>query len=315
MSAAAWAKGRLLDRPRDAKGRFVSMGGSAADAATDRARKVGTVEAHRQATQLHMQAAANHAGEAARLLERAKGLGKREAKVYAEAAAKHQELAKAHRTAALEHAADAPTLERFGIEHSLDPSGKAMVESAIARGGFGPYLAEHPLESVREHSMADRSCNGVYARPTALGGKAFISIKDSESAEVTFARVQKGGSRSLGHEGCFSVSQMAKTPAEMRERIMVHELGHHIHLDRSNPLPGELMVAIVKAHGQRVQVKDDKASTKPGKWTPSAYSNGDHKEWFAEVHAAYVFHPKELKAKDPEAYALVKRVRAARGMK
>ncbi len=209
------------------------------------------------------------------------------------------------------------TFQQLGIAHSLDKDSRRVVEGAIARGGYERYLKDHPLGRVEEHSIEESHNNAVYARPKrAEADLPFISIKDAPGFEVAHARSQRiradlGRKAAIGSDNTFTVSTLAKTPEAMRERTMVHELGHHIHLDVHNPLPSDLMTRIAQAYNRRVGA--DK-KTVPGKFVVSMYARDNHKEWFAETHAAYVYHGAALKKKDPEAYALVRDVRKARGL-
>jgi hypothetical protein len=106
----------------------------------------------------------------------------------------------------------------------------------------------------------------------------------------------------------------------MQESTTIHELGHHIHLNGADPLDPALNRAIELAYMARVERQMDPKTGRPrvrvrgGAWVPSSYSRANHKEWFAETHSAFVQFPETLKAKDPEAFALIRRVRKARGM-
>lgn len=275
------------------------------------------------ASRAHADAAAQHTREGARLSKLASKAPKALQGRLRTAAGKQAQIAAEHRSLAKYHSTAAPTLEELGIKHDLSDKAKRGVERAVQRGGFGAYLREHPITEVREHGATTtgpagerQAANGVYSHPKSLGGAALVSLKAEAGVKVAFDKAQakwakQGGPAKLGSDKLFSLSTLAKTVEGMRERTMVHELSHHIHLDKRNPLAPKLDKAIESAYNARV---DANKSVKPGAWTPSVYSRGNHKEWFAEVHAAYVFHPKALERNDPEAYRLIQRVRRARGM-
>lgn len=215
-------------------------------------------------------------------------------------------------------------LSALGAAHALHSAGRRDVESAIRKGGFGRYLEKHPVSAVLEHtkdpekasgSKVVRSANGVYVHKA--GEVPHISISDMRSTKATFERNRRKiekrgeGEPTLGGEHTFSISQMAKTPSELREATMVHELSHHLHLDPTHPLPEREMNAIRKAYAARIGPDKE---LRPGAWAPSIYSHANDKEWFAELHTAYVLHGRDLKRHDPKAYALVQRIRKRRGM-
>jgi hypothetical protein len=220
--------------------------------------------------------------------------------------------------------ASTASLNALGATHSLHSAGRADIEAAIRHGGFAAYLSKHPVSQVLEHtkdpdkvsgSKIVRSANGVYVHKA--GETPHISISDMRTTKATFARNQakiakRGkGQPSLGGEHTFSVSQMAKSPNELRQATMIHELSHHLHLDPTNPLPARDLAAIQKAYDARVGADKER---KPGAWTPSIYSQANDKEWFAEAHTAYILHGAALKKADPGAYALIQRIRKRRGM-
>jgi hypothetical protein len=320
------------DQARDSRGRWISSGSGDAAAASGKAKKTGKSEHDEKAAEAHRKAAEFHSKEVARRSEllkhaRTKKDRERHAKAiekHGYAALHHSEQAEKHRKMAeFSRKVEHPTLKNLGIDHSVVERGTVeAAERAIVLGGFGPHLARSPLERIDNHGPVSaagrRTPNGVYAHPKARAGK--ISIKNTEAAARTFDRTEShwakiGGRQQLGGEDVFSVSTLARTPEEMRQRTMVHELSHHIHLDEKDPLPVKHWRDIKKAYRKRVAVSDTEASLRHGAWVPSTYAMADHKEWFAELHTAYVFHGKELQAHDPEAYSLVQAVREARGMK
>jgi hypothetical protein len=323
LNVFAWSED---DHPRDANGRFSSHGTRDAGEASKQARKKKTSESHKAASHAHQEAAGKHRAEAERrrTLARKKRLPASERKKHEAAAARHEAAAKEHEKLSAYHRDVAPSLEDLGVEHKLGAESKRTVEGAIAKGGYGRFLRKSPLGSVEEHSLDPnehgviRSANGVYARPKkGSEDKPFVSLKNIEGVEVAHARSEKkwaklGRRAGPGDPETFSLSTLAKTPEEMRERTMVHELGHHIHLSRSDPLPKALDKEIVKAYAARVNGVTKEP--REGAWIASVYARGDHKEWFAETHSAYVYHGKELKKRDPEAFDLMRRVRQCRGM-
>lgn len=322
------AEYREEDHPRDERGRFSSHGSTDAANASKVAHKKGDRESHKKASEAHAEAKEKHEAEAQRrdALSRKRSLPKEDRARHAKAAERHRAAASEHGKLAKYHAAAAPKLEDLGIAHSLSEADRKPVEKAIQKGGYGHYLADHPLESVREHDAIGpngerQSSNGVYARPHEKGALPFISLKSMPDVEMTHMRAEKnwtklGGRKPIGSPEVFSLSTLATTPEEMRERTMVHELGHHIHLDRNNPLSKETNRTIKDAYAARVESDEATKSQKrkPGAWVASAYAMSDHKEWFSETHAAYVYHPKELKKHDPEAFKLMARVRKERGI-
>ena len=102
---------------------------------------------------------------------------------------------------------------------------------------------------------------------------------------------------------------------------MTHELGHHVHLDGG--LAPSLDTEIERAFNARVQTESVKKDLGRGPRTyqrftkqdvVSDYARTNPQEWFAETHAAYVYHREDLKAFDPKAFDLVRRVRKSRGI-
>jgi hypothetical protein len=207
-------------------------------------------------------------------------------------------------------------LAKLNIGHKLGEQTQGVIERAIRRGGFHHYLGDHPIARIEEHSNKEMSYSGAYAR--MRGPRAaelpFISLKNAEGFAASHASLQRayaaqGIKKEIG--SAFTISSIAETPAEMRERTMVHELGHHLHLDPHNPLPIELRGRIAAAYNERVG-RDKRA--RRGKFIVSAYAADSEDEWFAETHSAYVHHGAALEKADPDAHALIRDVRAARGL-
>jgi hypothetical protein len=239
----------------------------------------------------------------------------------------------------------AGSLEEMGIAHEFasSPRTKANVEEGIRRGGFEEHLRRSPLDGgFGEHPLSLDSPAGD-AHPMANGlyswgrGPHTISMLDREGfgkrfeakeeiyAEREAKRAAAGKpprERKLGPD-IHSVSSMASTPDEMQQRTTVHELSHHLHLaDLKRKRVGDKWV-IDEAASTPLSLKVDGMVKKAFRhrtdgaepaWTVSKYALANHKEWFAETHAAYVFHPKRLRKKDPEAYALMRKIRKMRGI-
>jgi hypothetical protein len=311
------------DQARGPDGRWIAGAASSATKTAKEgsraAKKGGTAEGHRSAAESHKKAAKGHR-ELARRNER---LGNAAAaKAHASLADQHKERAADHAEKARAIGAAKTSLKSLGIKSKgISETTKANAEAAIVKGGYQAYLAREPLKRVREHEGSgdaedrDSHANGLYL--LGEGKQSSISLKTTEAFEVTHARAEriyKDKPRVLGDK-VHSVSSLASSPEKMQQATMIHELGHHIHLNNRDPLSPALNREIENAYHSRVS-KDEagKRVTSPGAWVPSSYSRANHKEWFAETHAAYVLYPETLKAKDPSAYKLMTKVRKARGM-
>jgi|HubBroStandDraft_2_1064218.scaffolds.fasta_scaffold00255_16 hypothetical protein len=327
------------DQPRDERGRFASSGSREAASASGKAKRTGKGEHHDAAAAAHRKAEEFHAREADRrgaLAAKARSKKDRERHLAArekhlDAGSHHHEQAKVHE----EHAGILRgSLDTLKIPHEgISPETKANAEKAIVKGGYAKFLKHAPISELAEHSGAEidsfsgnlvQTANGLYWR----GGEG-LSILKSEDFETRFARSKgllgkkKAARATEPGEHVWSISSLASSPEEMQQRTMVHELGHHVHLSSSSPLQKKLDNEIKKGFRERVHIDpssitdkdpDGRVETVPGKWIPSRYSRKNYKEWFTECHAAYVYHPETLKARDPQAFDLIRRVRKHRGM-
>ena len=317
------------DQPRDERGRFSNLGSSDAASKSGKASKTGKAEDHKAAADAHAEAADNHAKEADRrrsLAAKSRKKADRErhlvaAEKHDDAAAHHREMAKTHAKAATPKPG-AKLTELGIINKNLSPDARAAAEKAISRAGLESYLKKQPLKYITHHASLVqakklglseddkknvRNANGVYLHSPGKPGK--MSIKDDASLKETWDKMNGGDRAPLGK--VWAVSSKAKTAAELRERTIAHEMGHHLHDNPLDRLGLEHRVDIDTAFDARV---DDEGKLRPGAFTVSKYARASSHEWFAETHSAFVYHPKELRRKDPEAYDLVKRVREARGL-
>lgn len=100
----------------------------------------------------------------------------------------------------------------------------------------------------------------------------------------------------------WSISEMAETASERVTRTAIHEMGHAVHLFENAGVKGSKLAA-KKANDiilKRFESPDREFLTK--------YSQGNHKEYFAESFSAYHAEPQLLLNRAPKAYQMVEEV-------
>lgn len=75
------------------------------------------------------------------------------------------------------------------------------------------------------------------------------------------------------------------------ERTAVHELAHHVRESIGGPL--------------RTRLAELYAAARTGGHAVTPYAREDVEEYFAECFAAYVYHPGDLRERDPDGYDLI----------
>jgi SPP1 gp7 family putative phage head morphogenesis protein len=201
-------------------------------------------------------------------------------------------------------------LSELGIRSTLDKAGTQIAEMGIARAEIRKYLKTAPLSGIGPMSE-QQTANGLY-----YPGLQKLELNSAEHFEAGHAddlwyEKRVGRKLAVGDPETWSMSSLGTSPGDKRQRTLVHELGHHVHINAAKRLPGRLEQEIRDAFHARV---NEDGETRPGKWVVSKYSKTNEFEWFAETHTAYVYESATLKARDPEAFNLMRRVRAMRGL-
>jgi hypothetical protein len=331
---AAWDP----DQPRDADGRFASLGSTAAHAASKRAHKSGAAADHRAAGTAHANAEMKHLLERDRRakLSRKRGISKEDRARHKAAAERHEKKAAEHAKLAHYHGGESvkppvtrvpePPRERvepppppangqllteLGIaHHALSPEAVIAAEGAVRRGGFDRYIRARRTNGLTMGTHTnEESAN-------AQGLYTSSRITNTDHARITeHERVTADGhpgaikawrynivDPQIGRDNWRVQDLVKHDVAAQRERLWAHELSHHIHKNES--LPHELDANL---HNAWIRATH-------GKWAPSEYSRQDEAEWFAEAHSAYIYHHDEFLAADPHGHAVVRDVRKYRGI-
>lgn len=315
----AWAED---DHPRDENGRFTSHGTTAAGAASKKAHKDKSETAHQEAARTHSTAEEKHKKEEPRrlTLSRKRSLSK-------EARERHKKAAERHRKAAVEHAKladyhrkEATAAARKGaIAHSTKTSvaNTKASHKAVAKMKIGAYLETSPLKSLQEHGEGHvwNHATGIYDSTRGV-----ISLQNDTELAKSFEVFQRHNkqwakkAKALGDPNLFTNTSRATSKEDLAEITMVHELSHHMHMDRENPLPLDLYNEIRSSYRERVGRDESSREVVAHRWVATTYATANEFEWFAETHTAYIYDPKAVEKNDPQAFALMRRVRKARGL-
>ena len=172
----------------------------------------------------------------------------------------------------------------------------------------GKYGEELLVSEVPEMGRA----MGRYYPPPRSGGDPMLWVRP----EGGFEERMKAGGDLIGHEGAWVVAAPGSNLSMFRQRTLLHELAHHVHMSpahaRSLTKAKDLKAAQqVSLNGDMIdmKVKTHHASIiRRGGWTPSQYARVDHREWFAEASVAYFLHGEKFKKEDPIGHELVERV-------
>lgn len=204
------------------------------------------------------------------------------------------------------------------VEEDLKP----VLQTVVDEAALAPLLDDSPVILQTKGADDLGESFGAYWGPQQRAQAPRVALH--EGLPEMYEAVQRGElgavSETLGQE-LWQVAYRAADAQSFRQRILVHELGHHLHLD--GKLPKQLEKRILNAYSRRTQHvrfeqrpwgRADVRAVTPGTFITSQYASVNENEWLAETHSAYVYHPQELAKADPEAYALMRDVRAARGM-
>lgn len=193
-----------------------------------------------------------------------------------------------------------------GVTHNISPS-KVYNEQfvqAVKDGNFGPYLANHPI-TMFGGLVSTNAANASYTPP--YSGTSHIKLKSPNdmrsswaNAAVTIAYTGGVEGKTPGRSPWVVMPNNSPTYEDFVRSCLVHELGHHMHLNG------------VLSEDLKLEIREHYIHQSSGyapRWTPSRYSRTDHMEWFAEAHIAYVYHNEHFKKSDPTGYGLVQRAR------
>ena len=164
------------------------------------------------------------------------------------------------------------------LEHALD---------GVRKAGLLEFLKKKPLNELNfKKTLDSATANGTY-----WGGWIRRLDVKSQRPIMSFGQKWIPGSS-------WSISATAKDQREAIQRTFVHELGHHVHFSNMTIGGGGEVDDIITSAFKRA---DGKALTQ--------YSLTNHKEYFAEAFAAYVYEPEDLRRRDPIAFKMVEDVR------
>lgn len=186
---------------------------------------------------------------------------------------------------------------------------KVAIHTIVESSGLAGVLRSHPLDRI---SVGASAPGGSYWQPQ--GSRPLIAIpgyKDRTGPspipitppEYPLAR-QGGRNVPMAHNVETPGASHDRRPGgpDGQARTLVHELGHHVHLTvlgEASPHDAEAR----RLHASAVARQD----------AVSKYALVNHKEYFAEVHTAYVWRNAELKEQRPEDYEFMRKARIAAG--
>jgi len=179
---------------------------------------------------------------------------------------------------------------------------KSILQGA-AKPEIKEQLAAHPLNVLSvtdgKGGAFEKGLGGYYnARADGRG-----SVVINANPLVVDAELGKGkiGGRPFGYGYADAepahIAYMAKNKDEFKQRVLTHEIGHHMHGGDTHPDP--TADAIVQK-----AFKEGKPVSEYGRKNPS--------EYFAESYSAYHYHRDDLKMHDPVGYQMVEDVAAYR---
>lgn len=166
------------------------------------------------------------------------------------------------------------------------PTSEELKAAALRAAGLEEFERAHPLKrfevldfSTTHEEGIDREAAGQYFE---VASELFVS-----SSRTADAIGQPAST-------AYSISARGATLAEAMERTAVHELAHHVR----QFIGAELRTRMVALY---------QAATEYG-FTITPYAAEHEEEYFAECFAAYVYHPDELRDRDPDGYDLIEAV-------
>lgn len=209
----------------------------------------------------------------------------------------------------------APTLaqaltQKMGAAPPPPPPSKMKVgvhaKKARAVAGVPKDAPEDMLESVQDAELLkwleQHPLGEVVARGSIRGanGQYFYS-PGVHRLEVTWNRAAHTFGKPWQPGVVHSISSAAATAEQARRATFRHELGHHIHLfEKRGKVDQIIKAAYARARAARTFI--------------TKYAGTHPDEYFAESFAAYYLRRSELKAFDPNGYAMVEDVLRERGI-
>lgn len=166
------------------------------------------------------------------------------------------------------------------------PTSEELRAAALKVAGLEEFERKHPLKrfevldfNTTEEEGIDRTAAGQYFE---VASELFVS-----SSRAADAINQPAAT-------AYSISARGSTLADAMERTAVHELAHHVR----QFIGAELRSKLVSLH----------QAAREYSFTITPYARDDAEEYFAECFAAYVYHPDELRERDPDGYDLIEAV-------
>lgn len=206
----------------------------------------------------------------------------------------------------------------------------AMMNSLAANhAGFVDILAAHPIPNIifakswaGKPGLSEPTTEGFYMVGGSYAGHLVMNPESAFVDQKTLKSVLKPGKFIPGKAK--GVAEYSKNEEGLREKIFVHESGHHIFEEAMKPgfILGDKKPNPYGTEGslwERVAAKtatnthaDLKAAYRQALSKPdggiSKYARVSEHEYFAESFVAYQYHPEELRSHDPAAYAVIDKV-------
>ncbi|WP_119356445.1 hypothetical protein [Meiothermus granaticius] len=171
----------------------------------------------------------------------------------------------------------------FSQWRATSEANRRTVLRGLSRAGLLDWLKDNPLGEIRVvQSLYDEfgPFNGVYNPANA-------------SIRLSFERPEINQKPIWGELD--TVSTIAGNPNTAAQISLVHEAGHHI------------LTVLGRQMGPALEDKIRKV------WNQANYVSGrasvNWKEYFCEVHCAYIYLQNELQVKDPLGYNLIREIR------
>lgn len=177
-------------------------------------------------------------------------------------------------------------IEKFGGD--AHPQHIKSVARVLHDKGVFNYLAKHPVGRMEIVHQVTKEPDGA---PSNSSGMYTIRENGTSKIQVKIPRKEGASGKEFKPGEIFSMSMAGKDNLEASARTMLHELTHHA-------------LAHEAAKNREIEGLVDQTFQNRKQPTFTKYAGKNAHEFLSESVVAYHFHPEELKAYDPKAYAL-----------
>ena len=195
----------------------------------------------------------------------------------------------------VEEPASTPALPLGDVQLPESPEAHAAAQGVL------DDVAEHPIIHDVLEKLPIQKPVAFAERLSYMGENLAGYYAPDLGLHVGLTHAPENFNRSEAWGRIFDVAARAKTEREFREKVWVHEFGHHVHRGSRDALDRQTTSVRVN---DTINAAFERRPAAPF----TGYSDVSAAEYFAESFSASVYHPDEFKAWDPSGHKMVEDV-------